>query len=243
MGQYELSKPKSWKGKNGIFRRARGRAGQGTTRRPAGRGHPRLYKKKIPHLEFCSIPGILYVCSDIPNKRVIEMENKIVGAFSDLTGAVGSPIGVGQSFQTVYEQQAEGGIGVFNTEQSMAVDNMSPPLKPTTEAKGYEFFIGADEGPRPHVHVVAGTKKAKFWLTPSISVKDRGNMRPDELNAAIKHIEPNKNAFIEQYRTIYSSSNTSKQGAQYDGKAIPKSSKKSHRKQKRGRTYQQPDSQ
>ena len=138
-------------------------------------------------------------------------------------------------------QDGGGRASDFNPVQNEAVENMSPPLIPDVPVAGYEFFIGTSEGFKPHVHVKAGDKEAKFWLNP-LSVKDKGNMRPDELNAAMKYVEPNQDTFIKQYRKEFPLPNEQKQKEQYDGKTIPKSSQESGRKQRRGRTYQQPDS-
>ena len=104
--------------------------------------------------------------------------------------------------QSANESMGCGHLDVFNAHNE-AIRNMSPPLFPTKTVQGYNFFVRGMEGLHAHVHVEKGNKKAKFWLTPNVSVKDKGNMKPHELNEAAKHIEFNKNTFIEQYRKHY----------------------------------------
>jgi len=125
--------------------------------------------------------------------------------------------------------------------QHPTTDNMTPPLIPVKEIDGYNFSMYGNEGNRPHVHVDApGNKRAEFWLSPQISVKDPGNMRPNEQKATMKLIEPNQDTFVEQFEAVKAEM---KQGQveDYNGKTVPKSGQESRRKQKRGRTYQQPD--
>jgi len=119
--------------------------------------------------------------------------------------------------------------------------NESPPLIPVIPIEGYDFSMYGNEGDRPHVHVKApGNKKAEFWLSPQIAVKDPGDMRPDEQKAVMKLIEPNQKTFVKQFDEV---KEKMKQGQveDYNGKTIPKSGQESRRKQKRGRAYQQPD--
>jgi len=112
-------------------------------------------------------------------------------SFNEMAGTTGSPEGAGVDFQTLLERTGVSEMSAFN---------MSPVLIPLEQISGYKFSIGSKEGPKPHVHVNGpGNKNAKFWLDP-LSVKDKGNMRVDELNAAMKLIEPNKETFIQQYQ-------------------------------------------
>ena len=92
----------------------------------------------------------------------------VVNAFSKLPGAGGgSEVGHGQSFQTVYEQQAGGDMSVFN---------MSPVLD----------RLGSQEisitpkcllDNRMHVHVRTPDGNVEFWLeengVPRVSIKEK----------------------------------------------------------------------
>lgn len=143
--------------------------------------------------------------------------------------------------ELVTGQDGGGRASDFNPAQGVMIKN-EPPLHPIAEIEGYKFSMYANEGWKPHVHVKApGNKKAEFWLTSPVSVKDSGNMRPDEQNAVIKLIEPNRETFVQQYKK-YKDELGRQQQVQYDGKTIPKSNQESNRKQRKGRTYQQPDS-
>lgn len=60
--------------------------------------------------------------------------------------------------------------------------------------KGYRFFFFSNEGDPSeplHVHVRKGTRVAKFWLEPHVSLAESYGMKPQELNKLQKAIEVN----------------------------------------------------
>jgi len=111
-------------------------------------------------------------------------------------------IGAGNTFQSIEAGQRMCGVNAAFT-PPVSIDNMSPPMRPDTPVPGYKFFTKGQEGLKPHVHVeTAQNKQAAFWLDP-VSVKEKGDMRSDELKEAAKYVESNKETFIRQYREYY----------------------------------------
>jgi len=64
--------------------------------------------------------------------------------------------------------------------------------------KGYSFFFFSNEGnppEPPHVHVRRGAARAKFWLTPVVSLASSYDLNGPELNELARMVWENKELF------------------------------------------------
>lgn len=62
----------------------------------------------------------------------------------------------------------------------------------------YFRFYSTDESEPPHIHVVQGRYRAKFWLDP-VHLADPGRFKQHELKVIEKLIEQHEPYFLEQW--------------------------------------------
>lgn len=55
--------------------------------------------------------------------------------------------------------------------------------------RGYRLYFFSREESRPHVHVEHETGRAKFWLSPSVTLAVNRGLRPHRLSIAQRLIE------------------------------------------------------
>ncbi len=64
--------------------------------------------------------------------------------------------------------------------------------------KGYRFFFFSNEGKPPeppHIHVRRGSARAKFWLTPTVSLASSYDLNGPELNELLGVVMENRELF------------------------------------------------
>ena len=66
------------------------------------------------------------------------------------------------------------------------------------------YFVSADRGEPPHVHVRRDDSFAKFWLTP-VELQSSGNIGRAEVRAIQSIVERNQMAFLEAWNDYFSS--------------------------------------
>jgi hypothetical protein len=68
----------------------------------------------------------------------------------------------------------------------------------------YRFFFYSNEaGEPPHIHVQRERFLAKFWLEP-VSLAGSNHFSSQELRAIRKHVEENKDRFLEVWNEYFS---------------------------------------
>ena len=63
-------------------------------------------------------------------------------------------------------------------------------------------FYASDEHEPPHIHVVRGWQRAKFWLDP-VLLADGGKFRSHELRDIEKLVEGQQAYFLEQWHDYF----------------------------------------
>ncbi len=69
---------------------------------------------------------------------------------------------------------------------------MSPKF---LDQNGFSFHIFSREEDRCHVHIRAGSKKAKYWLEPTIELSENKGFKQHELSKIEKIITENEQDF------------------------------------------------
>lgn len=74
---------------------------------------------------------------------------------------------------------------------------MSPTI---FKIKGFRFFFFSREETRKHVHVMGGKGEAKYWLEPTVSLKDYTGLSKVDLNRIQKIVEERKDEIIKAWK-------------------------------------------
>ncbi len=74
---------------------------------------------------------------------------------------------------------------------------MSPVFRRESE---YTFKIYSNEEERMHIHVLYGSKEAKFWLEPNVELAKNSGILMYKLNEIRKIVEEYADEFKRQFR-------------------------------------------
>lgn len=64
------------------------------------------------------------------------------------------------------------------------------------------FFVSADRGEPPHVHVRRDNMVAKFWLEP-VALEHAGGFTRTELNLILKLVEEHRARFLRSWHEFF----------------------------------------
>ena len=75
--------------------------------------------------------------------------------------------------------------------------------KAIDDIEGYKFYFYSEEGNEPpHIHVKKAAGKAKFWLTPEVSLRESYGFKVQELKKAWKLVITNREQLINKYNEV-----------------------------------------
>ena len=74
---------------------------------------------------------------------------------------------------------------------------MSPVFR---RESGYTFKVYSNEEERMHIHVLYGSKEAKFWLEPQVELAKNSGVPEHKLSEIKKIVEKYADSFKEQFR-------------------------------------------